>query len=269
MSKLFSVLSLVMILILSQICLADTEVLSPDPAPKLIVGVKGATYYYDPNVYYVDENGDLRDSATGELEWQNHVTDSFDEYQTNCIDVDDQGWTINSPTDVTVFTYLTDVEIHLVASNCDVSPTLEGQASDYTQEPTPPEQADGYLPSYFIWNLGSISSPGWTFSFTHGGKDYSEYTGQITSSNDCELWSFADYTGDHLYTSQFYTSQYYVEGEPDHEPFTPKSANSTYCFGRIPTLTEWGLIIFGVVLVGFITWVFLKRRKVIGVRSKV
>ncbi|MGB8656521.1 MAG: hypothetical protein WCE90_01890 [Candidatus Zixiibacteriota bacterium] len=35
----------------------------------------------------------------------------------------------------------------------------------------------------------------------------------------------------------------------------------------IPTLTEWGLIIFGVVLLGFITWVFLKkRRRVIGVR---
>jgi hypothetical protein len=34
----------------------------------------------------------------------------------------------------------------------------------------------------------------------------------------------------------------------------------------IPTLTEWGLIIFGVVLLGFISWVFLKRRKVIGVR---
>ncbi len=29
----------------------------------------------------------------------------------------------------------------------------------------------------------------------------------------------------------------------------------------IPTLTEWGLIIFGVVLLGFITWVFLRRRK--------
>ena len=34
----------------------------------------------------------------------------------------------------------------------------------------------------------------------------------------------------------------------------------------IPTLTEWGLIIFGVVLLGFITWVFLKRRKVVSVR---
>ena len=30
---------------------------------------------------------------------------------------------------------------------------------------------------------------------------------------------------------------------------------------EIPTLTEWGLIIFGVVLTGFITWVFLKRRQ--------
>jgi hypothetical protein len=35
----------------------------------------------------------------------------------------------------------------------------------------------------------------------------------------------------------------------------------------IPTLTEWGMIIFGVMLLGFITWVFLRRRKVIGVRA--
>jgi hypothetical protein len=31
----------------------------------------------------------------------------------------------------------------------------------------------------------------------------------------------------------------------------------------IPTLTEWGLIIFGVVLLGFITYVFLRRRKAV------
>ena len=31
--------------------------------------------------------------------------------------------------------------------------------------------------------------------------------------------------------------------------------------GSIPTLSEWGLIIFGVVLLGFISWVFLRRRK--------
>jgi hypothetical protein len=29
----------------------------------------------------------------------------------------------------------------------------------------------------------------------------------------------------------------------------------------IPTLSEWGLIVFGAVLLGFITWVFLKKRK--------
>jgi hypothetical protein len=34
----------------------------------------------------------------------------------------------------------------------------------------------------------------------------------------------------------------------------------------IPTLTEWGLIIFGVVLLGFISWMFLKRRKAVSVR---
>jgi hypothetical protein len=40
---------------------------------------------------------------------------------------------------------------------------------------------------------------------------------------------------------------------------------TTFHAGTIPTLTEWGLIIFGVVLLGFISWVFLKRRKVVGV----
>jgi hypothetical protein len=30
---------------------------------------------------------------------------------------------------------------------------------------------------------------------------------------------------------------------------------------EIPTLTEWGLFIFGVALMGFVTWVFLKRRQ--------
>jgi hypothetical protein len=33
--------------------------------------------------------------------------------------------------------------------------------------------------------------------------------------------------------------------------------------GAIPTLTEWGLIIFGVLLLGFITWVFLRRRRAV------
>jgi hypothetical protein len=31
--------------------------------------------------------------------------------------------------------------------------------------------------------------------------------------------------------------------------------------GQIPTLTEWGLIIFGILLLGFITWVFLRRKR--------
>ncbi len=31
--------------------------------------------------------------------------------------------------------------------------------------------------------------------------------------------------------------------------------------GDIPTLSEWGMIIFGVLLLGFISWVFLRRRK--------
>jgi LPXTG-motif cell wall-anchored protein len=35
------------------------------------------------------------------------------------------------------------------------------------------------------------------------------------------------------------------------------------CAPAIPTLTEWGLIIFGVVLLGFISWVFVRRRKAV------
>jgi hypothetical protein len=47
------------------------------------------------------------------------------------------------------------------------------------------------------------------------------------------------------------------------ESVTVKSVTS---FGdipsiAIPTLTEWGLIIFGTMLLGFITWVFLRRRR--------
>jgi hypothetical protein len=63
-------------------------------------------------------------------------------------------------------------------------------------------------------------------------------------------------------------------GPLDH--FWATSGNTLYEFGggklivppqAIPALTTWGLIIFGIVLLGFISWVFLKRRKVIGVRS--
>ncbi len=36
---------------------------------------------------------------------------------------------------------------------------------------------------------------------------------------------------------------------------------NTYLINSIPTLTEWGLIIFGMLLVGFMTWVFLRRRR--------
>jgi hypothetical protein len=35
----------------------------------------------------------------------------------------------------------------------------------------------------------------------------------------------------------------------------------TFTEQEIPTLTEWGLIIFGLVLMGFMTWVFLRRRQ--------
>ena len=54
----------------------------------------------------------------------------------------------------------------------------------------------------------------------------------------------------------------FFDGEIDEVRIS--SVARTYeCQQDIPTLTEWGLIIFGVVLVGFITWVFLRRRKAV------
>ena len=52
------------------------------------------------------------------------------------------------------------------------------------------------------------------------------------------------------------------------QPGESATVKSVTSFGdipaiAIPTLTEWGLIIFGVLLVGFITWVFLRRRKAV------
>jgi plastocyanin len=47
---------------------------------------------------------------------------------------------------------------------------------------------------------------------------------------------------------------------------SPSTHGTIIVISNYPTLSQWGLIIFGVVLLGFITWVFLKRRRVVGVR---
>jgi hypothetical protein len=38
-----------------------------------------------------------------------------------------------------------------------------------------------------------------------------------------------------------------------------------YCSSEIPTLTEWGMIIFAVLLLGFMAYVVIRRRKSIGI----
>jgi hypothetical protein len=53
-----------------------------------------------------------------------------------------------------------------------------------------------------------------------------------------------------------------IEGAPESASASAIIMVSDAC---IPTLTEWGLIIFGLVLLGFVTWAFLKRRKVVDV----
>lgn len=54
--------------------------------------------------------------------------------------------------------------------------------------------------------------------------------------------------------------------DPEMQILTMTGTGVYLMVTAVPTVSEWGLIIFGVVLLGFITWVFLKRRKVIGVR---
>ncbi len=53
-----------------------------------------------------------------------------------------------------------------------------------------------------------------------------------------------------------------VESAVEFRPGTDEDFCIEY-ISDIPTLTEWGLIIFGVVLLGFITYVFLRRRKAV------
>ena len=42
--------------------------------------------------------------------------------------------------------------------------------------------------------------------------------------------------------------------------------NVIYLGGPIPTLTEWGMIIFCVLLFGWMAWVIVRRRKAVKVR---
>lgn len=54
----------------------------------------------------------------------------------------------------------------------------------------------------------------------------------------------------------------FVQGDPD--PFTVVCA---IVVEDIPTLTEWGLIIFCVLLFGWMAWVIVRRRKAVNVRT--
>ena len=48
---------------------------------------------------------------------------------------------------------------------------------------------------------------------------------------------------------------------------TNNECSTVYTVRTTPSSTEWGRIMLGVVLLGFMAWVLLKRKKVIGVRS--
>jgi hypothetical protein len=77
-----------------------------------------------------------------------------------------------------------------------------------------------------------------------------------------QVHSFTMIMSDSADTSYSYYAFNDIEGAYDCFELVATSGSGQ----DIPTLTEWGMIIFGVVLLGFITWVFFRRRKAIAVR---
>jgi hypothetical protein len=101
---------------------------------------------------------------------------------------------------------------------------------------------------------------------------FSPLTQQGDISNAGDLWIGKRHPTDVASTSKYFNGSI-DEVELFNRVLTPAEVQSIFqagsagkCKGAIPTLTEWGLIIFGVVLLGFITWVFLRKRKAISVR---
>jgi hypothetical protein len=86
------------------------------------------------------------------------------------------------------------------------------------------------------------------------GDVVGSYTNTISGGNGIEFFSIA---ADTIHKVIFVVSPDPAGSDIDCFTFNELQP----CAGQIPTLTEWGLIIFGVVLLGFITWVFLKRRR--------
>jgi len=114
-------------------------------------------------------------------------------------------------------------------------------------------------PGSATWAVGHLDEV-----FVKGWSDVGEPPVPGPPANACNddytcLWSFED-GGSYRYVKLQSIWPYpYQEPEID-------AVKGVISPAAIPALTNWGLIIFGVVLLGFITWVFLKRRKVIGVR---
>ena len=95
-----------------------------------------------------------------------------------------------------------------------------------------------------------------------------EVTGPFVLHPDDSLYVSLDSIPDRL------NSYIYVAGEMEYQmpdfdyevmQFRDGHEEEVPPYMDIPTLGEWGLIIFGVVLIGFITYVFLRRRKAVAV----
>jgi hypothetical protein len=129
-------------------------------------------------------------------------------------------------------------------------------------------RAEGTL--YFGVSLNDWASENVTLSVSDAGTVYEILNGRVI-----ERISGTGPSVGELEDIYFSNTPCVPNGSGGWNSFSPYSGEATlfgyhefaaFDVSDIPTLTEWGLIIFGVVLLGFITWVFLRRRKAMSVR---
>jgi len=113
------------------------------------------------------------------------------------------------------------------------------------QDPFVQQQGQIYWLGIYAYWQGTQNAVGWKTADVNAYPD--PYTGSPFMDNGV-WWNYIDTTWYPLYdpiTQESMDLAFVITGPTGPPP--------------IPTLTEWGMIIFGLVLVGFITWVFLRE----------
>ena len=113
---------------------------------------------------------------------------------------------ISSPSDITVFVSgdkLSDTSVKLLAAGEKASRVaINGRSPDRIQEAGVAQAVDALPQPYYIWDLGSLSEPGWKYLFNYNGQDYYARTLSVDGAFDkCELRAFIDNDNDYYYSS--------------------------------------------------------------------